>query len=189
MLGGVAIGLASNLSPMYIAEVAPAQMRGRLVAINQLTIVIGILLAQFINWFLVRNLPPGATDEFIRNSWFGQQGWRWMFGLTAVPSLLFFIGMFFVPESPRWLAKNGKPNPARDVLAKIGGENYADAATAEIQSTLASEEIQHVRFRRTARTQDAQGACARRGAGRVPAMVRHQRHLQLRRGNFPRRRL
>jgi MFS transporter, SP family, xylose:H+ symportor len=144
--GGVAIGLASNLSPMYIAEIAPAQIRGRLVAINQLTVVIGILLAQYINWFLVRNLPQGATDDFIRTSWFGQQGWRWMFGMTAVPSLLFFIGMLSVPESPRWLAKNGQTNSARKVLAKIGGENYANAATAEIQSTLASEEIQRVRF-------------------------------------------
>src|SRR5205823_12658571 len=101
IFGGVAIGLASNLSPMYIAEIAPAQIRGKLVAINQLTVVIGILLAQFINWFLVRNLPAGATDEFIRNSWFGQQGWRWMFGLTAVPSLLFFLAMLLLPSSPR----------------------------------------------------------------------------------------
>src|SRR6476660_4810649 len=125
MLGGVAIGLASNLSPMYIAEVAPAQVRGKLVAINQLTIVVGILLAQYINWFLVRKLPTGATDEFIRNSWFGQQGWRWMFGLTAAPSLLFFLGMLVVPESPRWLAKNGKPERARGILTKIGGDQYA----------------------------------------------------------------
>jgi len=146
ILGGVAIGLASNLSPMYIAEVAPAQIRGRLVSINQLTIVVGVLAAQLINWFLVRNLPAGATDEFIRNSWFGQQGWRWMFGLTAAPALFFFLGMFFVPESPRWLAKNGKADRARSVLKKIGGENYASAAMADIQSTLASEEIQHVRF-------------------------------------------
>jgi sugar porter (SP) family MFS transporter len=146
MLGGVAIGLASGLSPMYIAEVAPAQMRGKLVSINQLTIVIGILLAQFINWYLVRNLPAGATDEFIKNSWFGQQGWRWMFGLTAVPSLLFLLGMFLVPESPRWLAKNGRTEAANAVLKKIGGESYADAAVAEIKSTLAKEEIQHVRF-------------------------------------------
>jgi len=146
MLGGVAIGLASNLSPMYIAEVAPAQVRGKLVAINQLTIVIGVLLAQCINWFLVRNLPAGATDEFIRNSWFGQQGWRWMFGLTAAPSLLFFFGMALVPESPRWLAKNGKPDRARGILTKIGGGEYADAAIRDIESTLASEEIQHVRF-------------------------------------------
>jgi sugar porter (SP) family MFS transporter len=146
ILGGVAIGLASNLSPMYIAEVAPAQMRGKLVAINQLTVVIGILLAQYINWFLVRDLPQGATDDFIRNSWFGQQGWRWMFGLTAAPALLFFIGTFFVPESPRWLAKNGKRGLARGILVKIGGDNYADAAITEIQSTLAGEEIQRVRF-------------------------------------------
>jgi MFS transporter, SP family, xylose:H+ symportor len=146
MLGGVAIGLASNLSPMYIAEVAPARIRGKLVAINQLTIVIGILLAQYINWFLVRNLPVGATDDFIRNSWFGQQGWRWMFGLTAAPALLFFIGTLFVPESPRWLAKNGKLDRAHGVLTKIGGESYASAAVADIKSTLAGEEIQRVRF-------------------------------------------
>jgi sugar porter (SP) family MFS transporter len=146
IFGGVAIGLASSLSPMYIAEIAPAQIRGKLVAINQLTVVIGILLAQYINWFLVRDLPQGATDEFIRNSWFGQQGWRWMFGLTSAPAILFFIGMLFVPESPRWLAKNGKSDHARSILTKIGGESYARAATAEIQSTLASEEIQRVRF-------------------------------------------
>jgi MFS family permease len=94
---------------MYIAEVAPAQMRGKLVSINQLTIVVGILLAQYINWFLVRHLPAGATDEFIRNSWFGQQGWRWMFGLTAAPSLLFFIGMFARAGKP---ALAGEKRPA-----------------------------------------------------------------------------
>jgi MFS transporter, SP family, xylose:H+ symportor len=146
IFGGVAIGLASNLSPMYIAEVAPARMRGKLVSINQLTIVIGILLAQIINWSLQRNLPVGANDEFIRNSWYGQGCWRWMFALTAVPSLLFFVGMFFVPESPRWLAKNGKLDNARNILKQIGGGNYAAAAVADIQSTLATEEIQHVRF-------------------------------------------
>ncbi len=146
ILGGVAIGLASNLSPMYIAEIAPAQIRGKLVSINQLTIVIGILLAQYINWFLVRDLPAGATDEFIRNSWYGQQGWRWMFGVTAVPSLLFFFGMLLVPESPRWLAKKGESDRARGILTKIGGEPYANAAVADIESTLASEETQRVRF-------------------------------------------
>jgi MFS transporter, SP family, xylose:H+ symportor len=146
ILGGVAIGLASNLSPMYIAEISPADIRGKLVSINQLTIVVGILLAQCINWFVVRNLPRGATDGFIRNSWFGQQGWRWMFGLTAAPSLLFLVGMFFVPESPRWLAKNGQRDRARGVLAKIGGEAYAVAALGDIESTLAGEESQRVRF-------------------------------------------
>ncbi len=146
MLGGVAIGLASNLSPMYIAEISPAETRGRLVAINQLTIVIGILAAQFINWALVRDLPAGATDEFIRSSWYGQAGWRWMFALTALPSLLFFVSMFFVPESPRWLVKNGASDQARHVLARIGGAAYAEAGVRDVQATLASEEIQHVRF-------------------------------------------
>jgi sugar porter (SP) family MFS transporter len=146
ILGGVAIGLASNLSPMYIAEVAPAFMRGRLVAINQLTIVIGIVLAQCINWALVRDLPPGASDDFIRNSWFGQAGWRWMFGLTAAPAILFFIGVFLVPESPRWLAKNGQSARARTVLARIGGEPYAAAAVAEIEATLVNE-VERVNFR------------------------------------------
>lgn len=146
MLGGVAIGLASSLSPMYISEIAPAQMRGKLVSINQLTIVIGILMAQVINWYLVRNLPVGASDEFIKNSWFGQQGWRWMFGLTAAPSLLFLIGMLLVPESPRWLAKFGRTEHARQVLNSIGGESYANGALAEIESTLSGEEVQRVRF-------------------------------------------
>ena len=146
MLGGVAIGLASNLSPMYIAEVAPAPMRGRLVSINQLTIVIGILLAQFVNWWIVRDLPRGVSEEAMAQSWYVLMGWRWMFALTAVPALLFFLGMFAVPESPRWLAKNGRGDQARRVLAGIGGGSYAQAALAEIEATLVNE-TQKVRFR------------------------------------------
>jgi len=147
MLGGVAIGLASSLSPMYISEVAPAQMRGRLVAVNQLTIVVGIVVAQFINWYLVRDLPHGVSDEFIRGSWFGQQGWRWMFGLTALPSVLFFLSMFFVPESPRWLAKSGRKELALHVLTRFGGASYATAAWDDIASNLAGNENRPVHFR------------------------------------------
>ncbi len=139
MLGGVAIGLASNLSPMYIAEVAPAPLRGRLVAVNQLTIVLGILAAQFINYLIADKLPQGATEEFIRNSWNCRVGWRWMFAATAVPSLLFFAGMFFVPESPRWLAKNGRTEQARGILSRVGGGDYARQALAEITATLVNE--------------------------------------------------
>ena len=146
ILGGVAIGMASSLSPMYISEIAPAPMRGRLVAINQLTIVIGVFAAQIINWYLVLDLPAGASDEFIRSSWFGQQGWRWMFGLTAAPAALFFVSMFFAPESPRWLVQNGRPAQARAVLTKVGGSAYADAALAETGATLAGEKGQRGRF-------------------------------------------
>jgi sugar porter (SP) family MFS transporter len=147
ILGGVAIGMASNLSPMYIAEVAPAPIRGRLVSTNQLTIVIGILSAQFVNWLIARPVPEGATAEFIRQSWNGQFGWRWMFTAVVVPSVLFFIGSVLIPESPRWLVKNGRPERARQVLARIGGAAYGDAEVRDIQSTLSREEIQHVRFK------------------------------------------
>jgi MFS family permease len=121
ILGGAAIGIASNLSPMYIAEVAPAAMRGRLVSLNQLTIVIGILLAQVINWLIARPVPAGATAQEILQSWNGQVGWRWMFGVTAVPSFLFLFGMLFAPESPRWLARQGRQEAARRILERIGG--------------------------------------------------------------------
>lgn len=145
ILGGVAIGLASGLSPMYISEVAPASMRGRLVSVNQLTIVVGVLVAQLINWWLVRSLPTGATDEFIRNSWFGQIGWRWMFALTAAPSLLFLLGMFFVPESPRWLIKRGRSAEALRILTRIGGGSYAQSEASDVETSLLRESQQSVR--------------------------------------------
>jgi len=146
IVGGVAIGMASNLSPMYIAEVAPAHLRGRLVAINQLTIVFGILGAQIVNMLIAEKVPDGATTEMIRQSWNGQFGWRWMFTAVTAPSLLFFVGALLVPESPRWLVKNGKPELARRILAKIGGQIYADDEVADIQDTIASEEVRQVRF-------------------------------------------
>jgi len=139
--GGIAIGFASNLSPMYIAEVAPAELRGRLVSLNQLTIVVGILLAQGCNWFIAKPVPAHATALEILNSWNGHVGWRWMFGATAVPSLLFFVGMLTVPESPRWLAKNGMPQQAQRVLARIGGEAYATRTLMEIESALAKDAV------------------------------------------------
>jgi len=147
ILGGVAIGLASSLSPMYIAEIAPASRRGQLVSLNQLTIVVGILLAQVINWALVRHVPAGATEDFIRTSWYGQDAWRWMFALTAVPSLLFFAGVFLIPESPRWLIKNGRDAQAHAVLTRIAGDVYADTQVQEVRSTMSAEEFRQVKFR------------------------------------------
>jgi sugar porter (SP) family MFS transporter len=139
IFGGIAIGLASNLSPLYISEVSPAHMRGKLVSINQLTIVIGILLAQVVNYRIADTIPAALSEEAIRNSWNVQTGWRWMFAATAIPSAVFFVAMFFVPESPRWLAKNGKPESARHILSRIGGETYAGEAVRNIQATLVNE--------------------------------------------------
>jgi sugar porter (SP) family MFS transporter len=136
MAGGVAIGIASNLSPMYIAEIAPAPIRGRLVSLNQLTIVIGILLAQIVNWLIAQPVPTGATAQDILQSWNGQTGWRWMFGVTAVPSLLFLFGMLFAPESPRWLARQGRQDDSHRILEKIGGAGYAVSALDEITASL-----------------------------------------------------
>jgi SP family sugar porter-like MFS transporter len=141
MAGGIAIGLASNLSPMYIAEVAPAAVRGRLVSMNQFTIVIGILLAQTVNygiaWF------GGGADQ---GAWNVASGWRWMFGVTAVPACLFFVLMFLVPESPRWLVRNGQSAAGRAVLARIGGDAFADRELKSIEGTLVGE-IEKVHFR------------------------------------------
>jgi sugar porter (SP) family MFS transporter len=137
--GGLAIGLASNLSPMYIAEVAPELIRGRLVSLNQLTLVIGILAAEVVNWLIARPVPAGASPAWILQSWNGQHGWRWMFGVTAIPSLLFLIAMLFAPESPRWLARSGQQARARSVLQRIGGGIFANRELEGIEATLADE--------------------------------------------------
>jgi len=147
IIGGIGIGLASNLSPMYIAEISPARMRGKFVSINQLTIVIGILAAQIVNWLIAQPVPEGAGTEFILASWNGQNGWRWMFGVETVPAFLFFLLMFFVPESPRWLLKYGRDEQAAGILSRLGGAKYAASAIEDIKKTLAGEEIAHVNFR------------------------------------------
>lgn len=148
-LGGLGIGLASNLSPMYIAELSPAAMRGRFVSVNQLTIVLGILAAQIVNWLIAREVAEGsdsaATAELIRQSWNGTVGWRWMFGAETLPAALFLALMFLVPESPRWQVKYGQDVAAGRTLARVGGTQYAEAELADIHRTLADEEIGHVR--------------------------------------------
>ncbi|MEX0320824.1 MAG: sugar porter family MFS transporter [Puniceicoccaceae bacterium] len=141
ILGGMGIGLASNVSPMYIAEVSPSEMRGKFVSINQLTIVIGVLAAQAVN-LMIYNFQPVATDatiEVIRESWNGQYGWRWMFGAETIPAGLFFLMALMVPESPRWLLKQSRVEQARGILARIGGEAYADAEATDIDDTLKGE--------------------------------------------------
>lgn len=139
ILGGLGIGMASVLSPIYIAEMAPAHLRGRFVAINQLTIVIGILLAQIINFLIAKPVPEAATDAFILESWNGQLGWRWMFWAETFFSAAFLLLAFFIPESPRWLYKAGNSEKARKIIARIGGEEYATVMEIEIKETLAND--------------------------------------------------
>lgn len=137
ILGGIGIGLASNLSPMYIAEVTPAKIRGAFVSINQLTIVVGILLAQLINWRIAEPVPANSTIQEIAFSWNGQVAWRNMFFACAIPATMFFVLMWFVPESPRWLSKEIKGEiRAGRILSRIGGNEYADKELASIKETL-----------------------------------------------------
>jgi sugar porter (SP) family MFS transporter len=138
--GGVAIGIASNVSPMYIAEISPAPWRGRLVTLNQLTIVIGILMAQIVNWLIADRVAEDATADMIRLSWNGQYAWRWMFTAVCVPAVIFFLSALFVPESPRWLARRGDKENARRTLAKIGGQSYGNQTLSEIEGSLRLQE-------------------------------------------------
>ncbi len=147
ILGGIGIGLASNLSPMYIAEISPKAVRGKFVSLNQLTIVIGILAAQLVNWQIAEPVVETATDLEILNSWNGQMGWRWMFWVEIIPAGLFFILMFFVPESPRWLAKNGGENKMVDILTKIGGKQYAKVEAKNIEASIEDGGSGKVNFR------------------------------------------
>lgn len=116
-LGGVGVGASSVVGPMYISEISPAHRRGRLVALFQFNVVSGILLA-FVSNYLIFLVFGAAPDT-----------WRWMLGVQAVPSLLYFILVFMVPESPRWLIKQGRKDEARDVLASIGEQEPAKAVT------------------------------------------------------------
>jgi MFS transporter, SP family, arabinose:H+ symporter len=122
--GGLAVGTASMLSPMYISEISPSNNRGQLVSLNQLAIVVGILVAFFSNYLLAD---------------IGENNWRWMLAVMGLPSLLFLFALVFVPESPRWLVQKGKNDEALDVLQKINGKEIAIVELASIRETIATE--------------------------------------------------
>jgi sugar porter (SP) family MFS transporter len=124
VVGGLAIGLASTLSPLYIAEISPARIRGLLVSVNQLAIVTGILLSYSVNY--------GLTGA-------GPSNWRWMFASAAVPSLFFLLALLFVSESPRWLVQNGREDEAEQFLARINGSDVAQTEIRAIRSAVAEE--------------------------------------------------
>lgn len=124
-LGGVAVGGSSVVAPMYIAEIAPARLRGRLVAVSQLNVVTGILLAYVSNYAVAQIFAEAIA-------------WRWMFAVEAVPAALFFALLFFIPQSPRWLVKQGRSGEARAVLERLG-KDEPDRELEEIVASLKTE--------------------------------------------------
>jgi SP family xylose:H+ symportor-like MFS transporter len=130
IIGGLGVGIASMMSPVYIAEIAPAHMRGRLVSYNQFAIITGMIAVYFVNYLIAAR----GND-----SWNLQSGWRWMFGSETIPALLFLGSLIFIPESPRWLAKNDRIEKSRQVLFKIGGPEFAEKELKEIRETEISE--------------------------------------------------
>ena len=125
LIGGLAIGLASVLTPVYIAEVAPARNRGRLVSLNQLAIVVGILIAYVVSWGLAG---------------LGNSSWRWMLGVAAIPAIAFFIGLLFIPESPRWLISNRRRDDGKRVLSRIYGPEQAEHQALLVEEAAAGEQ-------------------------------------------------
>jgi sugar porter (SP) family MFS transporter len=120
MIGGIGVGFSLILAPMYIAELAPPEMRGRLVSFNQLNIVIGISVAFFTNYLI---LQLGKSDaSWAQSLKFNEYNWRWMLGLEALPAVLYFLGLNFVPRSPRWLMMKGKFDQAMEVMKRAGGK-------------------------------------------------------------------
>ena len=135
IMGGIGVGVASMASPMYIAEISPARIRGRMVSVNQFAIISGMLVIYFVNYFIAR----GGNE-----AWNVAEGWRWMFASGIVPSALFLLLLLSVPESPRWLIERGRVDRARQVLTRIGGPGFADAELLAINDTVAKETQKHL---------------------------------------------
>jgi len=129
IIGGIGVGLASMLSPLYIAEIAPAKVRGRLVSMNQFAIVFGMLIVYFVNYYIAKQ-----GDD----SWLNTVGWRWMFASETIPAGLFLIMLFFVPDTPRSLVLKSLPEKALDVLIKVNGLDEGKRILTDIQNTLFS---------------------------------------------------
>lgn len=127
IIGGIGVGLASMLSPLYIAEIAPADIRGKLVSLNQFAIIFGMLVVYFVNYFIA-----SQGDE----TWLNQTGWRWMFASETIPAGIFLLLLLFVPDTPRSLVLKSKSEKALEVLTRINGSNQAKVVLKEIQGTV-----------------------------------------------------
>jgi len=127
IIGGIGVGLASMLSPMYIAEIAPANIRGKLVSWNQFAINLGLVVVYFVNYYI--SLQGNDT-------WLNSIGWRWMFASATIPSAIFLMLLFFIPETPRFLVIKNKPETALDILTRINGKKKAEEVLEEIRATL-----------------------------------------------------
>lgn len=143
ILGGVGIGLASAISPLYIAEITPSAIRGRMVAINQFAIVVGVLAAQLANLYIynIEPIPHNASTEVILASWNGTYGWRWMFAAGALPAVVFLLMAFSNPESPRWLIGQNRSAEAEVILKKIGGDDYANQESRSVSESMHLEGV------------------------------------------------
>lgn len=140
MLGGIAFGAALILAPMYIAEISPAEQRGRLVSVQQLNIVLGFSAAYFSNYYLL-----GAISD---TGWITEAtAWRWMLGIEAIPALIYFGAAFFVPYSPRWLMMKGRNAEAQEVLVWLHGEEHARQETAQIQDRLSENTHERAEYK------------------------------------------
>ncbi len=135
MIGGFGVGAALIIAPMYIAEMAPAALRGRMVSINQLNIVVGISAAFFSNYFI---LQLGQSDQgLLAPHVQGDAAWRWMLGIETLPAVLYLIALYFIPESPRWLVMHGRESEARKILARAGNAPEAGVDLAAVRSSIA----------------------------------------------------
>jgi MFS transporter, SP family, arabinose:H+ symporter len=137
MVGGLAVGASLIIAPMYIAEISPPHMRGRMVSFNQLNIVLGISVAFFTNYLILR---AGQSDAgWAQTLAIGEHSWRWMLGLETLPAILYFVGLFFVPQSPRWLIMKGRSEEALPIMQMAVGSEAATKDLAEIQASIARE--------------------------------------------------
>jgi MFS family permease len=138
MLGGLGVGAALIIAPMYIAEIGPAKYRGRMVSLNQLNIVLGISVAFFTNYLILQ--AANSDTQWIQTLGFDQWNWRWMLGIEAIPALLYFLCLSIVPESPRWLMMKGRVQEASVILKRALGEQNAEKEIQLITNNISLEQ-------------------------------------------------